>query len=224
MRVRRRAISKSRCALRVRTRLALATATVVAVLAPAAHADFRTVPGSSELVGSGTVYRFKVQVETKLNTDRQTYAEAVEATLLDARSWTANGRVAFRRVDQGGDTRVMLASPRTVDRICYPLQTNGMYSCREGEKVVLNVRRWRHGVSHWSDSVENYRRMLVNHEMGHRIGHGHRYCPRRGHKAPVMQQQTISLQGCKPNWWPLERELSAAGRRFAGLSAAGTVE
>lgn len=208
-----------------RTLVALAAVTAAVFIASTAPAtaDFRTVPGSSELVGRGTVYRFKVQIEKKLRTDHQEFAQAVEEILLDRRSWTAGGRVAFRRVDHGGDTRIMLASARTVDRICYPLQTNGRYSCREGEKVVLNVRRWRHGVPHWSDSVENYRRMLVNHEMGHRIGNGHRDCPGRGNKAPVMQQQTISLQGCRANWWPLRRELrTAAG--FAGQSTTGAVE
>jgi len=201
--------------------LGLVACLVLCALVPAsAGARFRTVPGDSERVGSGETYRFKVEVERSIGIHRRAFAEQVERILFDRMSWTRSGEVAFKRVDRGGNTRVMLARPRTVDRLCRPLDTRGKYSCNVGEKVLLNLRRWRRGVPHWSSSRANYRRMLVNHEMGHRIGHGHRNCPGRGRKAPVMQQQTISLQGCEPNWWPLRRELRATAGASAGASAA----
>ncbi len=184
-----------------------------------AHAGFDRVPGSSERVGDGERYRFTVAVEDKLGIDRKEFGREVERTLLDDRSWTASGEVSFQRVGRGGDTKVLLASPGTVDRLCSPLPTNGTYSCSQGRKVVINSRRWRHAVSHWSKGLENYRRMVVNHEMGHRIGHGHRDCPRKGKMAPVMQQQSIALQGCDENWWPLRRELRSTGKVAAAASS-----
>lgn len=171
--------------------------------------EFKTVPGSSERVGTGTTYRFTVKVQRSIRTDRGEFASAVEEVLFDGRSWTRSGAVAFKRVDDGGNTRVILAKPRQVDRLCHPLATQRTYSCSIGEKVVLNVRRWRQAVPHWPASLHNYRRMLINHEMGHRIGHGHRNCRAPGRKAPVMQQQSISLQGCRANWWPKRSELRA---------------
>jgi hypothetical protein len=165
------------------------------------------VPGNSERVGSGETYRFQVRIDRSIRIDGDAVAAEIEATLFDRRSWIGSGEVAFRRTDRRGDTRIILARPREVDRLCAPLDTRGKYSCNVGRDVVLNLRRWRTGVPHWSSSRRNYRRMLINHEVGHRIGHGHRGCPGRGRKAPVMQQQTIDLQGCRANWWPKKREL-----------------
>jgi predicted Zn-dependent protease len=43
---------------------------------------------------------------------------------------------------------------------------------------------------------------MVNHEVGHYLGLGHVGCPKKGAKAPVMMQQSISLGGCVPEAWP----------------------
>ncbi len=193
--------------------------------APAASgAGYRTVPGHSDRAGSGTTYRFRVLIDRSVTIDRAGVAAEIEATLFDRRSWIGSGSVAFRRVDRRGDTRVILARPKEVDRLCQPLDTRGTYSCSIGRDVVLNLRRWRTAVPHWPRSVANYRRMLVNHEVGHRIGHGHRNCPARGRRAPVMQQQSISLQGCRANAWPKRRELSATAGAGASVAASAALE
>lgn len=96
-----------------------------------------------------------------------------------------------------------------VDRLCAPLNTNGYVSCTQGSSVILNLNRWRYAVPHFKSRLE-YRRMLTNHEIGHRLGQGHRYCSGARNTAPVMQQQTYGLQGCKSNPWPLDFEAGSA--------------
>lgn len=189
----------------------LLAATAVAA-GDAEAAGLRTVPGESKRHGEGKVYRYKIKVERGINTDRRKFARQVKRILFHRRGWTRSRRVAFRWVERRPNTLIILARPSKVDRLCHPLRTRGQVSCQIGTKLVLNVRRWRRGVAHWPGNLRAYRRMLVNHEMGHRIGLGHRNCAGSGRKAPVMQQQTYSLQGCRAGWWPKKRELRLARR------------
>ena len=192
--------------------LALGALAALALLpAAATGAGFRTVPGNTERSGPGKLFRYVVKVERSISTDRARFAGDVQEILFADRGWGRAG-VAFQQARRNHDTEILLATPRTVDRLCRPLQTNGTYSCTTGSRLVLNVERWRDAVDHWRAGRANYRRMLVNHEMGHRLGLGHRRCPGRGKRAPVMVQQSISLQGCRPRWWPRRGELREVRR------------
>ncbi len=193
----------------------LTAVSTVAIAVGAEARALRTVPVETKRSGPGELFRYTVEVERGIRIDRREFARRVQRTLFDERSWSGTGAVAFKQVKRGGNTRLILARPDKVDRLCYPLQTNGTYSCSIGGLVVINHRRWVQAVDHWTSGRRNYRRMVVNHEVGHRIGHGHRPCGGWGERSPVMQQQSISLDGCRANWWPLKPELRAT-RRLSG--------
>jgi len=94
-----------------------------------------------------------------------------------------------------------------------------MWSCRVGPNVVINFDRWQNASPAWNQmggTLEEYRHMVINHESGHWLGFGHAQCPGAGQQAPVMQQQSINLQGCKFNAWPTAGEIAAL-RRSLGI-------
>ncbi|MGF1662707.1 MAG: DUF3152 domain-containing protein [Kineosporiaceae bacterium] len=168
-----------------------------------ASGSFVVAGGGTGPVGrGGTSVRYTVEVEDGLPFDAMTVATEVDGVLGDDRSWTGLGRWTLQRVDGGGDARILLASPDTVDRLCAPLRTSGTFSCRNGPLVVVNALRWAGGADSWGDDVAGYRAYLVNHEFGHFLGYGHVGCPGDGEPAPVMMQQTKSVEGCVPNAWP----------------------
>jgi hypothetical protein len=163
---------------------------------------FAVAAGVSDQAGSGRLIRYTVEVEAGLPFAPAEFAGVVEATLADPRGWTAFGEHAFQRLEAAGDLRVLLATPATTDALCAPLRTRGEVSCRNGPLVVINARRWAHGVEAYGDDVAAYREYVVNHEVGHALGLGHVTCPGAGEPAPVMLQQTYGLDGCLPNPWP----------------------
>ena len=157
----------------------------------------------------GRVVHFTLEIEGGLGVDRAEYARTVVSTLTDARGWQDVDHVHFvglspAQVDRGArpDLRITLASPDTIDRLCAPLETRGQVSCHNAGRVALNLRRWVLGAEAYGTDVAGYRTYLVNHEVGHGIGHAHAYCAGSGKVAPVMMQQTYGLRGCTAWNWP----------------------
>ncbi len=168
---------------------------------------FVTAAGSSTPVGSGTVLRYRVDVEKGIDLSAADAARQVERILADRRGWTADGRSAFQRVSSGpADFAVRIATPGTVDRICgeYGLDTGGEVNCDVGDDVMVNLRRWLLATPVYARHVKDYRALIVNHEVGHFLGHGHVGCPGPGQPAPVMMQQIKGMHGCLPNVWPYD--------------------
>ncbi|MDQ3733652.1 MAG: DUF3152 domain-containing protein [Actinomycetota bacterium] len=165
--------------------------------------NLTVVPGNSQVFGTGPLRRFLVEVEDGINVDPGGFAAAVEATLADPRGWGAGGQMSFQRVDgEEYDFRVSLVSPLNVESFCPGVGTGGYTSCRYGERAVINLARWETAVPDYAGDVETYRHYVINHEVGHALGNGHEDCPGVGMLAPVMQQQTLGLDGCVKNAWP----------------------
>lgn len=170
--------------------------------------DVSVVDGGSPVYGTGPLRRFVVEVEDGIDVDGAAFADAVEETLGDPRSWGNGGRMSFQRVGVaeeaagGYEFRVTLVSPGSMERYCPGVGTGGYTSCRYGERAVINLARWATAVPDYEGDVATYRQYVVNHEVGHALGNGHEDCPGAGQPAPVMQQQTLGLEGCTKNAWP----------------------
>jgi hypothetical protein len=174
--------------------------------------EFAAVPGFAAGTGKGRKLRYRVDIEKGLPLDGVVFATAVHRTLNDNRSWAHGGAMHFDRISSGDpDFVVTLASPGTTDFWCAKsdLDTSiSKVSCDSGrtERVMFNAYRWARGSETFGpDAMHAYRQMLINHEVGHRLGHLHVSCTTPGALAPVMQQQTKSLNvngiSCRPNPW-----------------------
>ncbi|WP_368733033.1 DUF3152 domain-containing protein [Streptomyces alkaliphilus] len=174
--------------------------------------SFRSgMPGEAdedvEAVGEGTPLRYRVQVEDGIDLDPDEAAVEVHTILAHPRGWTNDGTSAFLPVSEPPfDFSVKIATPATVDDICgqYGLDTGGEVNCRVGDEVMVNLRRWVEGSPNFPGPIGQYRALIINHEVGHRLGHGHLGCPGPGEPAPAMMQQIKGLDGCEANPWPYD--------------------
>jgi hypothetical protein len=184
---------------------------------------WHVVPPSGAGKASGTTYAIEVEDGVVLPHGDDSFAAVVEHALRHPRGWAS--RHGFRRV--GGDVepelRIRLTSQRTARSLCgfdLPYDT----SCRVGPVVHLTTARWFRGAHAYGRDLRGYRIYAVNHEVGHFLGLGHEVCPADGAPAPVMMQQTLSVdndvlasitagsdqgvavvpdgKSCEPNPWP----------------------
>ncbi|MGO1409360.1 MAG: DUF3152 domain-containing protein, partial [Brachybacterium sp.] len=151
------------------------------------------------------VHTYAVRSEDGADIDADEAAGQIAEVLADPRGWQDLEGVRFQQVAtlEEAEFTISLASPPTVDELCLPARTGGLWSCRVGPDVVLNSDRWLHATPTYDDLAE-YRAYMINHEVGHFLGHGHVDCSADGQLSPVMLQQSIDLQGCTPNAWPAD--------------------
>ncbi|MER5433026.1 DUF3152 domain-containing protein [Streptomyces sp. NPDC002588] len=176
---------------------------------------FDVIPGVDKAPGKGRKYTYRVDVEEGLGLDGTLFAQAVQKTLNDDRSWAHDGARTFERISSGTpDFVITLASPGTTAVWCAKSAldtTEDNVSCDSAatERVMINAYRWAQGSTTYGDEIHAYRQMLINHEVGHRLGKHHENCQKDGALAPVMQQQTKFLDHdgihCLPNPWPYPR-------------------
>ncbi|MFF3952813.1 DUF3152 domain-containing protein [Streptomyces sp. NPDC001890] len=161
----------------------------------------------------GLAYRVEVEDGSGVDPDRA--AAGIARVLAAPRGWSHHGERTFRRVSEGpAGLVVRIATPTTTDAICRKggLDTHGEVNCRVGADVMVNLKRWQRGSPEFHGPLAEYRALIINHEVGHWLGHGHETCPGKGRPAPAMMQQIYGLKGCVANAWPYD----AKGRYLGG--------
>lgn len=160
---------------------------------------------------SGTrTFTYDVSTRGVVSANFAEFQTLANQTLNDPRGWARMG-VKFVQVPSGGSFTLVLSEASQLPS--FSSGCSAEYSCRVGRYVVINQDRWQGATPSWNNaggSLRDYRHMVINHETGHWLGHGHVSCGGSGQPAPVMQQQSMNLQGCSFNAWPLNSELTTS--------------
>ena len=170
---------------------------------------YRVVGGPGLAVGEGTerTVRYVVEVENGVDTSGSggddALAAMVDATLANPKGWTHDPRFRFEHVgpDQDPDMRIQLTSVGTTHELCGAVlaMETSCYTTM-GDRVVINESRWVRGAAPFAGDLGSYRQYLINHEVGHGLGYmAHEPCASEGELAPIMMQQTLSLNNSELN-------------------------
>lgn len=185
---------------------------------------FAGAPGNENGTNSSTTYDavghvmedglkyiyYKTLVWGTVLADFEDFRAKVAETLADARGWTRAG-LKFVEVSDGQDLNIILSDAASLEG--YNGYCSGTLSCTSGyNEVIINDERWRLGTEATAGwlSQRDYQNMVINHEVGHWLGHYNHVeaCDIDGGPAPIMLQQSTGLRNCGAfNSWPLDSEL-----------------
>jgi hypothetical protein len=164
---------------------------------------------------ASNVFTYSVRTAGTVRSDLGIFRQKAAETLTSASGWS-RAAMTFQEVPTGGDFTLWLAEPASV--VAFGPPCSLFWSCRVGRNVVINDDRWRLSSPTWISAglaLRDYQHMVVNHEVGHWLGYGHHPCGGAGRLAPVMQQQSKDLAGCRFNPWPLNWEIEGVPRGSA---------
>ena len=174
------------------------------------------VDGPASVKRKTAMVRYRILVEKGLEDLTDGFVARVEDILGEDSGWRRNG-LHFTRVVDDYDITILLAVPASIDRLCRPLQTEGWLSCAFARRAMINATRWQNGALTWGRDIEGYHHYLINHEVGHLLGLRHADCPEIGSPAPIMQQQTIFLNGCVANGAATPKDIAMLNRVMSNL-------
>ncbi|MBR3164277.1 DUF3152 domain-containing protein [Candidatus Saccharibacteria bacterium] len=157
---------------------------------------------------SERVVKYRIETRGDIKGDKEEFRKVVAETLRDEKGWARAG-VKFEEVEKGGELKMILASPKKVAEAS--AGCSDKLSCTVKSDVLINDDRWMGGSDSYNQlgvKVAEYRQMVINHEVGHFLGHDHiAKCEIENGTAPIMLQQSTGLRGCQPGVWPMPNEL-----------------
>ncbi|MBR3176377.1 DUF3152 domain-containing protein [Candidatus Saccharibacteria bacterium] len=183
----------------------------LAIAREVASAQLSAQKTADEYYRSNANYTISYDITTRgtVKGDIEEFRRIVADIYADERGWIRAG-VKMVEVESGAQAHVILASGEEVKNAS-PTICSDKLSCQVGQLILINDDRWMNASDSYNAlgvSLLDYRRMVVNHETGHYLGHPHiPVCEIPNGLGPIMLQQSTGLRGCRPNPWPLPSEL-----------------
>ena len=142
-------------------------------------------------------------------------SKIIERTLLDKKGWKdykfqkiyVKDGLRLRKTDSKNKYNIFhlrFSSNSTIRKTCNFL---GLSCAYMNENIIyFNSDRWLKGAKKSGLALNDYRRYMIYHEIGHLLGRGHSTCSCDGCLRNIMIQATVANDNCIPNSYPLNGE------------------
>jgi hypothetical protein len=136
----------------------------------------------------------------------------IASEILENSSWRKNHKI-YQKPDKPADVEIYLTPDREIDysERKYPSGKKIKYSVTnygsDPIRIDINEDNWREGVAESGLSLPQYRKYVVEHEMGHALGYDHVECDVStvgsfDNRCPVMHQSTVGCGKFKCGYSP----------------------
>ena len=143
--------------------------------------------------------RYDVLIQDNIKKNLKNFQKFIQNTLSDKRSWKFN----FLYDKKNPNFLIILSKARTINNICG--FSNLSCADRSNNIIYINYSRWLNGAKKSGLSLIDYRKYLINNEVGHILGLNH-YKRKKNKKVPIMYQSTLGIYDSLPNCYPLPWE------------------
>ena len=99
----------------------------------------------------------------------------------------------------------IILTPIDIIKKNFPENLSWTYTISKNHYIVyINEYRWNFGSKKLNNiKIKDYRKYVINHEIGHVIGLDHKKCNlNKSNKSPIMMQQTKGTGLCEFNPYP----------------------
>lgn len=146
------------------------------------------------------------------------FTRCIDKTLNDVDSWDG---ITFVHDEENPDITIRLSSSseimdertnKEVETDIYgnPTELSVTFYTERPVKVLINANNYINGVPISKLGKKEYRKYVINHEVGHALGYGHLPCDESTRICPVMYQMTKGVpNGFEPSFSVTSRDYDA---------------
>ena len=146
---------------------------------------------------------YKFENNHNINYNHENFIDEVNNILNEKKGWNKYN-YTFTEKHNGKTDFIIILTPMNIIKSKFPQNISWtVFKPNNIPIIYINEYRWKHGSNKINVKIEEYRKYLINHEVGHVLGFDHETCNiNKSKKAPVMMQQTLGIGQCEFNPYP----------------------
>jgi hypothetical protein len=161
----------------------------------------KVIPKQSSMPSSYPLATYSYCDSAGSTAETEVLSSSAASAFSDSSSWAMGGRLKFVPVKSNCNFSISLVDSNAMSRL--NSACSGQSSCQSGNAIELNLSNWLAAPVTWTTGIDSYRQQMIDHEVGHWLGFNHASCTLKSSPVPILENPTVVLDGCSPNWYQI---------------------